>query len=176
MLIVKNILAITLLPFTVTILVPGLILQSTGGFRIGWALPTPGWVLLAVLGIGFIAIGLFFLIGTIRLFGAIGQGTLAPWHPPRTLVVQGPYRFVRNPMITGVFGILLGESIFFGCLPLLYWFIFAAVLNGIYIPLIEEPGLERRFGGSYLLYRRNVPRWIPRFIPWDGQDTLSSRG
>jgi protein-S-isoprenylcysteine O-methyltransferase Ste14 len=32
--------------------------------------------------------------------------------------------------------------------------------------LVEEPGLERRFGDSYRAYKANVPRWIPRLTPW----------
>jgi protein-S-isoprenylcysteine O-methyltransferase Ste14 len=41
-------------------------------------------------------------------------------------------------------------------------------VNAIYIPLLEEPGLERRFGADYVLYKRNVPRWIPRLRAWSG--------
>jgi len=38
----------------------------------------------------------------------------------------------------------------------------------IYIPLGEEPGLAKRFGDDYHLYKQNVPRWIPRLTPWEG--------
>jgi hypothetical protein len=38
----------------------------------------------------------------------------------------------------------------------------SAVVNTVYIPLAEEPGLVKRFGEEYLAYMRNVPRWIPR--------------
>ena len=93
--------------------------------------------------------------------------TLAPWNPTQKLVVHGIYRYVRNPMITGMFCILLGEAIFFGSWWLLGWFGFFVLVNVIYIPLLEEPGLARRFGNDYLLYRRNVPRWIPRLTPWE---------
>ena len=99
---------------------------------------------------------------------AVAEATLAPWNPPQKLVVRGVYRHVRNPMITGALCILLGEAIFFGSWWLLGWFGFALVLNLFYIPLFEEPGLARRFGEDYLLYKRNVPRWIPRLTPWEG--------
>ena len=70
-------------------------------------------------------------------------------------------------MIFGVFLILLGEAIVFASLPLLGWAILFIVVNMIYIPLVEEPGLVKRFGAEYEEYRRNVPRWVPRAQGWD---------
>jgi protein-S-isoprenylcysteine O-methyltransferase Ste14 len=52
-------------------------------------------------------------------------------------------------------------------LPLLGWFGIFVVVNAIYIPLAEEPGLAKRFGEDYLRYKQNVPRWIPRWKPWE---------
>ncbi|MEW5718671.1 MAG: hypothetical protein AB1817_08610 [Chloroflexota bacterium] len=37
----------------------------------------------------------------------------------------------------------------------------------MYIPLVEERGLEKRFGEEYRIYKQNVPRWIPRAKAWD---------
>lgn len=51
--------------------------------------------------------------------------------------------------------------------PLFRWFLIFAVINAIYIPLLEEPGLVNRFGDDYVTYQRNVPRWIPRLTPWE---------
>ena len=170
----KHIIAILLLPFTVTVLIPILILRPAQSARIGGGMPFPGDWIFAALGILLIAAGLFFLAGTIRLFAVRGRGTLAPWHPPQALVVEGPYRYVRNPMISGVLFILLGEAALLASMPLFGWFVFAAALNAVYIPLAEEPGLERRFGASYAQYKRNVPRWVPRLRPWDGNDTANS--
>jgi protein-S-isoprenylcysteine O-methyltransferase Ste14 len=69
-------------------------------------------------------------------------------------------------MITGVFCILAGESAIFGSWRLLVWFFIFVLVNLIYMPLSEEPGLEKRFGEEYLLYKKHVPRWIPRLKPW----------
>jgi hypothetical protein len=55
----------------------------------------------------------------------------------------------------------------FGSAGLLLWFALFALGNAVYMPLIEEPGLERRFGADYVRYKQNVPRWIPRLTPWD---------
>jgi protein-S-isoprenylcysteine O-methyltransferase Ste14 len=37
----------------------------------------------------------------------------------------------------------------------------------VYMPLVEEPGLKRRFGEDYETYAANVPRWLPRLRPWE---------
>jgi protein-S-isoprenylcysteine O-methyltransferase Ste14 len=113
-----------------------------------------------------LGIGVVLLVTTVSLFAKIGRGTLAPWNPPQHLVVVGPYRYVRNPMISGVLFILLAEAVFFGSLPLLGMFAVAFIVNAIYIPLVEERGLERRFGEEYRRYKQHVPRWIPRLTPY----------
>jgi protein-S-isoprenylcysteine O-methyltransferase Ste14 len=47
-------------------------------------------------------------------------------------------------------------------------------LGLLLIPLLEEPGLVKRFGEDYLSYKRNVPRWIPRWTPWGAGATDAS--
>jgi protein-S-isoprenylcysteine O-methyltransferase Ste14 len=160
----KQLRAILLLPGMVTVVIPATILYRTG---VTWP-PSPWNVVLPIVGSLVICLGLILAIWTIGLFSTVGEGTLAPWNPPQKLVVRGVYRHVRNPMITGVCCLLLGEAIVFGSLPLLGLFAFGLILNLIYIPLSEEPGLAKRFGDDYLHYKRNVPRWIPRWTPWKG--------
>jgi len=156
----KQLRAILLLPGMVTVVVPAIIVYATG---MKWP---PSWWSIAF-GTLLILLGLSLMVLTIRLFVMVGKGTLAPWSPTQKLIVHGIYRYVRNPMITGVFCILLGEAILFGSWWLLGWFGVFVLVNVIYIPLLEEPGLARRFGSDYLLYKRNVPRWIPRLTPWE---------
>jgi protein-S-isoprenylcysteine O-methyltransferase Ste14 len=81
--------------------------------------------------------------------------------------VRGVYRRVRNPMISGVLCLLLGEAVFLGSRAILDWFLLATLINLVYIPLLEEPGLEKRFGADYIRYKKNVPPWLPRRHPWD---------
>jgi protein-S-isoprenylcysteine O-methyltransferase Ste14 len=144
---------------TVTIVVPGLVLWRTGAELAPWPLAT--------VGVALIGIGLALVTWTVSLFARIGKGTLAPWDPTSRLVVVGPYRHVRNPMISGVLTVLLGEAALFGSLPLLVWFGAAFAVNAVYFPLVEEPGLRERFGGDYEAYCANVPRWLPRLRPWE---------
>jgi protein-S-isoprenylcysteine O-methyltransferase Ste14 len=165
----KHLRAILLLPFAGAVVVPGVILWLTGADTLGlWESTPAARVGLPVLGGAFVCLGLVLMVATIRLFVTVGKGTLAPWNPTQKLVVRGVYRHVRNPMISGVNAILLGEAIMAASLPLLGWFLAFAVVNIIYIPLAEEPGLVQRFGEDYEQYRRNVPRWIPRLTAWNG--------
>ncbi len=157
--------SIVTLPITVTGIVPALILWLTP-FAIGWNLLLPFSIILIVLGFICISFGIILLWITIHLFATRGNGTLAPWNPPSKLVVVGIYRYVRNPMISGVLFIVLGETLFFGSWPLLILFGLFLALNLIYIPLSEEKSLIKRFGEDYLVYARNVPRWIPRLKAW----------
>ena len=91
---------------------------------------------------------------------------LAPWDPTRRLVATGPYQYVRNPMISGVLAMLLGEAFFFGSMLLFVWAATFWLINQIYFLASEEPGLRRRFGEDYRRYEANVPRWLPRRRPW----------
>ncbi|MBC8447318.1 MAG: isoprenylcysteine carboxylmethyltransferase family protein [Chloroflexi bacterium] len=165
--IAKHIRAIVLLPIMATIVIPGVILLLTRPVSPGWALSPPLSLIPLVLGLALVCLGLLLMVETVRLFAVVGEGTLAPWDPTRTLVVRGVYRHVRNPMISGVFCILLGEAALLRSVFLLGWFLLFLLSNLIYIPLVEEPGLEQRFGQDYQRYRENVARWLPRLRPWD---------
>ena len=165
----KHLRAILLLPGMVLLVIPGLILWRTGFDRLGlWRSMPASRINLPIIGAICISLGLLLMIATIRLFAAVGKGTLAPWEPPKRLVVQGVYRHVRNPMISGVLFVLLGESVLTASVPLFRWFLLFAVINAVYIPLLEEPMLVNRFGDDYVTYKRNVPRWLPRLTPWEG--------
>jgi protein-S-isoprenylcysteine O-methyltransferase Ste14 len=113
-----------------------------------------------------LVVGISLMRATITRFDDEGDGTLAPWDPTKTLVVSGPYRYVRNPMISGVVSNLLGEALLFRSPALACWGAAFFLVNAIYFPLAEEPGLERRFGDDYRRYKAAVPRWIPRLRPW----------
>jgi protein-S-isoprenylcysteine O-methyltransferase Ste14 len=157
--------AIALLPGIVTIVVPLLILLLGRGPRIGWGLGGLAGVLVALCGLALICAGFVLWLWTVSLFQRIGRGTLAPWDPTTRLVVAGPYRHVRNPMISGVAGILAGEAILFGSPAIAVWAAFFVVVNHVNFLLVEERGLERRFGEPYRAYRAAVPRWVPRRRP-----------
>ena len=164
----KHLRAILLRPGMVLLVIPGTILWRDGFATLGlWRSVPSSKVILPIIGIICVGVGLLLMVATIRLFVTVGQGTLAPWDPPQHLVVRGVYRLVRNPMISGVLFVLLGESLLTASRPLFGWFLIFALINAICIPLLEEPGLVHRFGDEYRTYKRNVPRWIPRLTPWE---------
>jgi protein-S-isoprenylcysteine O-methyltransferase Ste14 len=167
----KHIGAILLLPGVMTVLIPAIIIHRSGTDTFDLSSSAPAMRIgIAMLGILFIGIGLALFVATNRLFAAIGRGTLAPWNPTGHLVMHGVYRHFRNPMIVGVFAILLGEALAAASLPLFLWFVFFVAINMTFIPLFEEPGLVKRFGPAYEEYQRHVPRWVPLVRPWTEQE------
>lgn len=166
----RQLVAIAILPGTVTVAIP---LWLTRRYEIPVTFPaTLGDALLAGLGLAAGAIGLVLFVTSVVRFGSQGRGTLAPWDAPRELVVSGPYRYVRNPMISGVVLVLAAEALVLRSVPHAWWAAIFAAVNATYIPLLEEPLLVARFGRAYEEYRQHVPRLIPRLRPWvRGEDT-----
>ncbi|GMG83756.1 isoprenylcysteine carboxylmethyltransferase family protein [Paralimibaculum aggregatum] len=162
----QALLAVLALPVNVAITVPVLILLAARPAGAAFALAGAPWLLAA--GALLAALGLGLFLWTVTAFWRIGRGTLAPWAPPRHLVLAGPYRHSRHPMITGVICVLAGEACLFGAWPLAAWAGAFLAANAVYLPLKEEPDLVARFGGAYARYMANVPRWLPRRSPWEG--------
>jgi protein-S-isoprenylcysteine O-methyltransferase Ste14 len=161
----RHLKAIGLLPGMVTVVIPAGIVAIAGA-DVGWGLGGAPAALPVAAGALLAAAGAALWYETVRLFAGEGEGTLAPWDPTRKLVVRGPYRHVRNPMITGVLLVLLGEAALLGSLGVLAWAAIFFAINAVWFRLVEEPGLVRRFGADYEEYSRNVPRWVPRRTPW----------
>lgn len=164
----RQLIAIVVLPFSVTVLVP-LWLARRAGMAVA-AGPGLTRIALQVCGLGLLGVGIVLFVASVSRFITEGRGTLAPWDPPRQIVVRGPYRHVRNPMISGVCLVLFGEALVLLSLPHLGWALIFAAINAVYIPLLEEPLLARRFGASYREYCRHVPRLLPRLRPWQPDD------
>jgi len=159
--------AIVILPGTALVYIPLSILYFTRSFTWlgGVAYPLNMFVLFA--GILFLGAGLFIASFCVRIFFDTGNGTPAPWSPPRCFVVRGPYCYVRNPMILGVLLVLLGEAVLLGSWGIFAWFVLFWLINTVYFIRYEEPALIKRFGAEYLEYTENVRRWLPRRTPWN---------
>ena len=91
------------------------------------------------------------------------KGTPVPFNPPPKLVTTGPYRFVRNPMLSGVFLLLFGIGFACKSLSLIVLFIPLYILANVWeLKKIEEPELVERLGDDYVIYRQQTPMFIPR--------------
>ncbi|MFC1872686.1 methyltransferase family protein [Chloroflexota bacterium] len=93
------------------------------------------------------------------------RGTPVPFNPPQKLITTGLYRYIRNPMLLGLFIFLVGLGLLLGSLSLIFILtpIFI-IINVLYLMAIEEKEMEKKFGKQYLDYKKKVPMWFPRFF------------
>jgi hypothetical protein len=158
--------AIALLRGTAAVAVPAIILLAGEGPSIGWGLEGLAAAVLVLMGSALIAGGLALWIWTVRLFMRIVRGTLAPWGPDPAPRGRGSLQPCAQPNDHCRARRLVrrgGSVRLAGAAHLCALFL---AINWVYFVLLEEPGLERRFGDQFRTYRRNVPRWIPRRTPW----------
>jgi len=148
------------------VIIPQWILRAWSSWDTRWIGGTLPAAFAHIAGILLFLCGFTLFAWCVTLFARVGDGTLAPWDPTQRLVAVGPYQYVRNPMITGVLAMLIGEAVHLGARVVAIWAVAFMAINHIYFRLLEEPGLERRFGSDYLQYKSAVPRWIPRSAPW----------
>ncbi len=138
------------------VFVPGRILAWSGIVR------PEGFGLFEMAGIVVGGAGAVLALWCILAFALVGKGTPAPFDPPRKLVVQGPYQWVRNPMYIGAALALCGAAIFYRSVLLLGYLGVFLIATHLFVLRYEEPTLGRLFGDDYQAYRTNVRRWLPR--------------
>ena len=164
----RHAVSVLILPVTMTIVVP---LWLARRYGVAIALPqSAGEIVAVAAGVVLGGVGLVLFASSLGQFFSHGLGTLAPWDPPRRLVVRGPYRYVRNPMISGVIFVLFGQAATLRSWPHAAWALIFLAANCLWIPFVEEPMLEDRFGADYRRYCRNVSRLVPRLSPWPMAD------
>lgn len=105
--------------------------------------------------------GMALQLWCITLFHRLGGGTPSPLWPPSQLVLEGPYRWVRNPMNIGELAVFLALAVWFNSLILVMYTLLAWLVFHLFIVLYEEPRLAHRFGAHYKSYRLGVGRWVP---------------
>ena len=149
--------AIIILPVNVLIVIPVILLYLTN-----FTFNRPS-VLQIIFSLITGIIGAFFAGWSMLTFKSKGNGTPAPWAPPENFVVTGPYKYVRNPMISGVIFLLYTEFCITMSVALFLWFLAFTFINLLYIHYVEEPQLKKRFGASYEKYLKTTPCWIPKF-------------
>lgn len=114
-----------------------------------------------VVGAIFVIAGFFLMALSIAYF-IRARGTPVPFSPPPTLITTGPYRFARNPMVTGIFVQLFGLGVAWGSISLMFIFTPLFIFINVWeLKNVEEPELERRLGLGYVEYRKRVPMFFP---------------
>lgn len=120
-------------------------------------------------------------IGAVRLLGSVvfvaclslylicsyvlttrGRGPFVEFDPPVELVVDGPYRFCRNPVVACLLATILGLAVACSSTGILLYFLIMMLLAHHQVSRLEEQHLRKRFGQAYEDYCSRVPRWIPR--------------
>ena len=148
---------------------PGVVAGLIPAAISGWdgtaplALRLAGWIMLGA--------GVLVLLAAFARFALQGVGTPAPVAPTERLVVRGSYRHVRNPMYLAVVAIILGQAAILGDGWLVLYAIVVWATVAVFVHAYEEPTLAATYGPAYDAYRAAVPAWIPRWRPWEGDDT-----
>jgi protein-S-isoprenylcysteine O-methyltransferase Ste14 len=115
-------------------------------------------IIIALLGL---AKGLLLILWSILYFVKV-KGTPVPFNPPPKLVTTGPYSYIRNPMLSGVFIFMWGFGFLFSSISLTFIFTpLFIIFNFLELRTIEEPELEKRLGKDYLDYKKRVPMFFP---------------
>ena len=149
------------------LLAPGTVAALVPWWITRWRMQPPllGFSGFRVIGGLMIAAGTAVVLDSFARFALQGLGTPAPILPTRHLVVSGLYRYVRNPTYVGVLWIVLGQGLLFGDGRLFAYGVLLWLGVHVFVIGYEEPTLRRSFGSEYEVFRRNVPRWIPRLTP-----------
>jgi protein-S-isoprenylcysteine O-methyltransferase Ste14 len=106
-------------------------------------------------------VGWAVLLWCARDFARQGQGTPAPYDPPRRLVTAGLYQHVRNPMYVAVVASILAQAGWYGSRAVLWYGVGMGLLFHARVVMFEEPALASAFGDEFAAYRARVPRWVP---------------
>jgi protein-S-isoprenylcysteine O-methyltransferase Ste14 len=106
--------------------------------------------------------GMFTISGLSIVYFLKVKGTPVPVNPPPKLVNTGPYRYIRNPMLSGIFFLMFGIGFLIDNFSLIFIFTpLFMLINAWELKMIEEPELSRRLGKKYDDYKNITPMFIP---------------
>jgi protein-S-isoprenylcysteine O-methyltransferase Ste14 len=137
-----------------------LALPGVIAFAVPWFLPRRPGTTFEAPGVAPFGLGIVLLLWCVRDFHVAGQGTLAPWSPPKHLVRVGLYRCSRNPMYVAVLLILCGWALGYNTRGLWIYAACVAVAFHLRVILSEGTFLARTHGEAYAAYRAKVRRWL----------------
>ena len=154
----------------VVVLVPSIIYLLTSLFDKVYRLeiiPNPiiRWIVIIILlAIGF-TYGIWSLIvqNTIGEGGPVEIGNIEISPKTKNLVVTGPYKYTRNPMLFGAFLIYLSFALFINSVTAVILVCVLIVFMLTVVVKMEEKRLLKDFGNQYKEYQKKVSRFIPWF-------------
>jgi protein-S-isoprenylcysteine O-methyltransferase Ste14 len=123
------------------------------------------WVLITIL----LVTGLIYGVGSVIVQGTIGQGgpleigNLEISPKTKNLVVSGPYKYTRNPMLFGTLLIYLAFALFINSITSVVLVVAIFVFMLTVVVKMEEKRLFEDFGNQYEEYRKTVSMFIPWF-------------
>lgn len=117
-----------------------------------------------------IAGAIFAVAGSLGIWSGItmaafGKGTPLPFDCPNALVIAGPYRHVRNPMVIAGLTQGIAVGMWMGSWPVIIYALLGAPVWILFVQPWEERDLMARFGEQYVCYRTHVRCWLPRIRP-----------
>ena len=112
-----------------------------------------------IFGVALLIVAFVLIGGALNLFRR-KRTRPEPWQPATALVMNGIYRFTRNPMYLGMTAAALGIGFFCQSLGVVVASLLAALVVDRYVIRREEAYLQRRFGDEYLRYKLQVRRWF----------------
>ena len=127
--------------------------DAAPGFRLSGTMRT--------VGVAMMVAGGSLALACVATFVIRGEGTPAPFDPPRKFVGAGPYKWVRNPMYVGGFVVLLGFGLYERSPAILLFTLPWLLLAHLFVIMYEEPHLRGAFGTDYDAYCHSVNRWLP---------------
>lgn len=150
-LLVKSLLFTVLVPGTVAVYVPLLIVRGH----------SPASGLAFAVALALLIAGAAIYAWCVWDFATSGRGTPAPLGAPKKLVVRGLYHHTRNPMYIGVLTSILGWAALFRAPSLVLYTLVVGACFHLFVVLYEERHLAAEFGNEYEAYRSEVARWLP---------------
>ena len=116
-----------------------------------------------LIGVLFIPVGMFLVIWAnyaLLHIGKIGLRNREPMQRPSNLVLDGPYRFTRNPIYLGNLLMLLGLVIVWSSIVTAFILILVYIVFRYIFIKKEEIILEEEFGDEYREFKKRVKRWL----------------
>lgn len=94
-----------------------------------------------------------------RTFVHAGTELMPASHSNSKLVMNGPFRYTRNPMYSGLLLAMFAVALYFGSWPFyLSIIVLFVVIQAAFIPF-EEAKMERQYGAEFRQYKSRTRRW-----------------